>query len=382
MGDQAGCRRRPILLVIFEGRSCTGTCSYNQPGTCGLRRCPGPGLRVPPASVWRYLLFALGFLTVSLLVWHIGPEKIYEAAARLGPGALAVILIPSLVMYVFEAYGWKLTLGSAANAIAFWEILAIRTAGEVVNMTTPTAYVGGEPLKAYLLQRHEIPLVEGLASVVIAKTIMTLAQVLFILVGIVLAFWMLGSSGSSGQIAAGALLSTALLFFGVGAFIFVQKRGLFMLGLRVLRGLGLHIAFLEEREDKLRSLDGIILDFYTRYRPAFYASTGLYLLGWLAEAVEVYVIIAYLGEPANLFSAISIGALAVFIKGGTFFIPGSLGAQDGGNLLLLKAFGYSDVTGITFALVRRFRELVWIGIGLLCLAAMGRAGKRSASESR
>ena len=332
--------------------------------------------------MWRYLLFALGILTVSLLVWHIGPERIYEAAARLGPGALMVILIPSVMMYVFEAYGWRLTLGSAAEAIAFWKILAIRTAGEVVNMTTPTAYVGGEPLKAYLLQRHKIPLVEGLASVVIAKTIMTLAQVLFILVGIVLAFWMLGSSGSSSQIAAGALLSTALLFFGVAAFIFVQKRGLFIWGLRVLRGLGLHIAFLETREEKLRSLDAIILNFYTRYRSAFYASTGLYLLGWLAEAVEVYVIIAYLGEPANLLSAISIGALSVFIKGGTFFIPGSLGAQDGGNLLLLKAFGYSDVAGITFALLRRFRELVWIGIGLLCLAAMGRAGKRDVSELR
>ena len=219
-------------------------------------------------------------------------------------------------------------------------------------------------------------MVEGLASVVIAKTIMTLAQVLFILVGIALAFWMLGAEGSSSQIAAASLLSVALLLFGVVAFIFVQKRGLFMWILRTLRGLGLHVAFLENREEKLRSLDEIILNFYTQHRSAFYAATTLYLLGWLAEAVEVYVIILYLGGPASLLSAISIGALSVFIKGGTFFIPGSLGAQDGGNLLLLKAFGYSDVTGITFALLRRFRELVWIGIGLLCLAAMGRGQKR------
>jgi len=28
------------------------------------------------------------------------------------------------------------------------------------------------------------------------------------------------------------------------------------------------------------------------------------------------------------------------------------------------------VTGITFALLRRFRELVWIGIGLFCLAVL------------
>lgn len=332
--------------------------------------------------MWRYLLLTLGCLTLTLLVWHIGPEKIYVAAARVGPGAVLIILIPSLLMYVFEAYGWKLTLGSAANGIPFWKIFAIRTAGEVVNMTTPTAYVGGEPLKAYLLQRHHIPMVEGLASVVIAKTIMTLAQVLFILVGIALAFWMLGAEGSPGQIAAAGLLSVALLLFGVAAFIFVQKRGLFMWILQTLRGFGLRIAFLENREEKLRSLDEIILTFYTRDRSSFYAVTALYLLGWLTEAVEVYVIILYLGGPASLLSAISIGALSVFIKGGTFFIPGSLGAQDGGNLLLLKAFGYSDVTGITFALLRRFRELVWIGIGLLCLAVMGRRVTRDAPTLR
>ncbi|HKY73299.1 MAG TPA: lysylphosphatidylglycerol synthase transmembrane domain-containing protein [Nitrospira sp.] len=329
--------------------------------------------------MWRYLLLGFGLLTLTLLIWHIGPERIIEAAAHVGPSALLVILIPSLIMYVFEAYGWRLTLAFAAKKIAFWKILAIRTAGEVVNMTTPTAYVGGEPLKAYLLQRYHIPMVEGLASVVIAKTIMTLAQVVFILVGIALAFWILGSSGSSSQIAAAGLLTAGLLFFGVAAFIFVQKRGLFIWVLDMLRRFGLRIAFLEAQEERLRSLDATILDFYTQHRSAFYASTGLYLLGWLAEALEVYVIIFYLGEPANILSAISIGALAVFIKGGTFFIPGSLGAQDGGNLLLLKAFGYSDVTGITFALLRRFRELVWIGVGLLCLACLGRKEKERPS---
>ncbi|HSF69575.1 MAG TPA: lysylphosphatidylglycerol synthase transmembrane domain-containing protein [Nitrospira sp.] len=327
--------------------------------------------------MWRYLLLGLGLLTLTVLIWHIGPERILEAAAHVGPSALLVILIPSLIMYVFEAYGWRMTLAFAAKKIAFWKILAVRTAGEVVNMTTPTAYVGGEPLKAYLLQRYQIPMVEALASVVIAKTIMTLAQVVFILVGIALAFWILGSSGSSGHIAAAGLLTAGLLLFGVAAFIFVQKRGLFTWVLNMLRGLGLRIAFLEAREENLRSLDTTILGFYTQHRSAFYASTGLYLLGWLAEALEVYVIIFYLGEPPNILSAISIGALAVFIKGGTFFIPGSLGAQDGGNLLLLKAFGYSDVTGITFALLRRFRELIWIGVGLLCLACLGRQEKRS-----
>lgn len=323
-------------------------------------------------TVFRYLLLAAGLLTLSFLVWHIGPVHIYEAVARFGPGALVVMLIPSVVMYVLEAYGWKIVLGSTAERISFGKILSIRTAGEVVNMTTPTAYIGGEPLKAYLLQRHHIPMVEGLASVVIAKTIMTIAQVLFILIGIALAFWTLGAAGSSLQMTAAALLSAALLSCGIAAFVLVQRRGLFTWLLETFRRVGLRMSFLEVRAEKLRSLDRTILDFYAHHQSAFYASTGLYLLGWLAEAVEVFVIISFLGGPASLLSAIAIGALSVLIKGGTFFIPGSLGAQDGGNLLLLRAFGYSDLTGMTFALLRRFRELVWIIIGLACLAILGK----------
>jgi uncharacterized protein (TIRG00374 family) len=321
--------------------------------------------------VLKLFLLVVGLLTLALVVWHIGLGRIYDAAAQLGPVALLVLLIPSVIMYLVEAYGWKVTLGPSAKDIPFWRVLAIRTAGEVVNMTTPTAYVGGEPLKAYLLKKHHVPIVEGLASVIIAKTTMTIAEVLFILLGIALAFWTVGADGSSGQTVAAALLSVGLLLFGTAAFVFVQRRGLFTWILEFLRKIGLKISYLEAREEKLRSLDRTILDFYRHKRPAFYSSTGLFFLGWMAEALEVYVIIYYLGGPAMALSAISIGALAVLIKGGTFFIPGSLGAQDGGNVLLLSAFGYSDVTGITFALLRRFRELVWIGLGLLCLALVG-----------
>lgn len=329
----------------------------------------------------RYLLLALGLLTLGLLIWHIGPQQIYDATAQLGPLALTVILIPSVIMYAFEAYGWRVTLGLSARTVPFWRLLAMRTAGEVVNMTTPTAYMGGEPLKAYLLKKHGVPMVEGLASVVIAKTTMTIAEVLFILLGIALGFWILGTNGSSGKMVAAGLLSVGLLLFGTAGFVFVQRRGLFTWILETLRRFNWRIAFLEAQEDNLRSLDQTILNFYSYHQGAFYASAGLYLIGWMAEALEVYVIVSYLGGPASVPVAISIGALSVFIKGGTFFVPGSLGTQDAGNVLLLHSFGYSDVTGLTFALLRRFRELVWIGIGLVCLAAMGKVGPTVPSAS-
>ena len=250
-------------------------------------------------------LFFLGALTLSFLIWHIGIERIYAAVAELSPTAMAAILLPSLLMYVLEAYGWLVTLGAWAKDVPFWRVLAIRTAGEVVNMTTPTAYMGGEPLKAYLLKRQGVPLVEGLASVVTAKTTMTIAQILFIICGIGLGFWLLGSEGSAGQTIIAGLISVGLLVFGVGAFVIVQRQGMFTWILKVLRHIGLRLQFLESREQKLLELDRTIAHFYAKQRPAFLLSTGLFLLGWLAEALEVLVIIFCLGHPITVLSAVA-----------------------------------------------------------------------------
>jgi glycosyltransferase 2 family protein len=315
------------------------------------------------------LLFA-GLFALFLLVWHVGPQRIYDAASQLGPVALLVMLIPSTIMYSIEAYGWKVTLGPSAKGLPFWRVLAIKTAGEVVNLTTPAGYIGGEPLKAYLLTKYHVPMVEGLASVVIAKTTKTIAEVLFILLGITLAFWRVDNDGSLGQTVVAALVSVSLLLFVTASLVFAQRKGFFTWLLEFTRKIGLTIRFLDAREEQLRSLDRMILDYYRHNRRAVYSSTGLFFLSWIAEAMEVYVIIWYLGGPALILSALSINALSVFIKGSTFFIPGSLGAQDAGNLFLLKDFGYSDIAGVTFALLRRFRELVWIGTGLLCLAVL------------
>ena len=106
----------------------------------------------------KLFLLCAGLLALGFIVWHIGPERIYDVAAQLGPVALLVMLIPSVIMYVVEAYGWKVTLGPSAKDLPFWRVLAIKTAGEVVNMTTPAGYLGGEPLKAYLLTKYHVPI--------------------------------------------------------------------------------------------------------------------------------------------------------------------------------------------------------------------------------
>ncbi len=315
----------------------------------------------------KFVFLIIGLLALVGIVWHIGLEPILQAVSQLGPLPLLVILLPMILVYGLEAWGWRLTLGAYAERVGFLRLWAIRMAGETVNATTPAAYVGGEPLKAYLLKRYGVPMVEGMASVITAKTTMTLAQVLFILLGLGLAFWIMDAASHYWM---AMFVSLGLLAFSVGLFVMFQRYGLGMGCLTMLRMCKIRLAFLEKRESQLQEMDATIRRFYSENRRTFFIGLGTFFLAWLCETLEVYAILYYLGMEIDVWTSISIAALTVFIKGGTFFIPGSLGAQEGGYTLLLMSFGYTEVTGITFALIRRLREILWIVIGLVCLMAL------------
>jgi uncharacterized protein (TIRG00374 family) len=321
--------------------------------------------------VLRLILLLVGLAVLTGLIWHVGPFRIAATIAILGPQSFLVILLPTTCVYLLEAAAWRLTLGPDADCLGFGRLWAIRMAGEMVNMATPTAYVGGEPVKAYLLAQSGVPAVQGIGSVVVAKTVQTIAEAVFIVIGIALGFWLLGSSEAlATKVLAGAA-TVGLLLIGTAVFVTVQYRGLFTGLLALLRRCRIRIGFLEVREEQLRALDATIREFYRSNPRRFAQCTGLFLLGWLFDAVEVYVILYYLDAPIHPLGAVVVAALALFVKGGTFFIPAGLGVQEAGHVALLAFFGYGEVIGLTVAFIRRVRELVWIAVGLLCLMALG-----------
>lgn len=232
----------------------------------------------------KVILFLFGVVTLGGLVLHIGPERIYGAGMRLGAVGLTVMLVPSSVMYVLDCLGWQLTLGRHKTAVPFARLFIIRTAGELVNATTPTAYVGGEPLKASLLKTCSVPMAEGLASVIVAKTTMTIAQILYILLGIGLSIWILVPSASAPTDYLSGLtviISLGLLLFATAMFIVIQRQGLFAVMFYVMARYGIRITALIARREKLLALDEALVDFYTRNRASFFSlPTRFSVVGW------------------------------------------------------------------------------------------------------
>jgi uncharacterized membrane protein YbhN (UPF0104 family) len=69
----------------------------------------------------------------------------------------------------------------------------------------------------------------------------------------------------------------------------------------------------------------------------------------------------------DLVSAFLIEAVSGVAKLAAVIVPGSLGVQEGGQVLIFAAFGLSVPLAVTFSLLRRGRELLWVGFGLCVL---------------
>jgi len=312
------------------------------------------------------LKFLVAFLGLALFAWFIqraGPAEIARAFANLGWLA-PVALLPFCLVYLLDTLGWYFAFGKAGvPGIGFRSLMRVRWAGESINSILPSAYIGGEAAKVHLLHKRGVPRMHGASSVVAGKTAQFLAQVVFIAAG---------SIAGAGNLPAGApartgmLAMTALAIALVALLFWVQQRGMFRTLIKILP-----IRALTSRADMLRQLDERIFEFYRNDRPHFALSTAAYLSGWMADSLEIFLVSHLLGMPIDFTQALAVEAFISVAKGLGIFVPGALGVQESGIVFLCYVFGLPPALGISYAIIRRGREVVYAAIGGVFLYADG-----------
>src|SRR6266702_4923653 len=137
--------------------------------------------------------FLGGLGLLGVLVRNCGGAEVAGHLRQIG--WLAPFLpLPYIAILVCDTKGWACAIPptAQAHAVPLWYLSLARLAGEAINDLTPTASIGGEPVKVYLLRAHGLTTDAGLASVVVAKTTLTISQVVFILLGLPFFFSRLG----------------------------------------------------------------------------------------------------------------------------------------------------------------------------------------------
>ena len=91
---------------------------------------------------------------------------------------------------------------------------------------------------------------------------------------------------------------------------------------------------------------------------------------------EVYVILQLLQCPVGWGDALMLESLGQAIRAAGFAIPGSLGIQEGGFLLLAPLVGMRPETALALSLAKRAREVILGVPGLLYLHYSERGWRR------
>ena len=312
----------------------------------------------------------IGIGLLGFLVWKVGVSEILSYVQRIGWLA-PLLLLPSVVIALCDAKGWACALPStiALPHIPLWRWSLARLAGEAVNNLTPTATLGGEPVKVYMLRAHGLPADAGLASVVVAKTALTVSQIVFILLGLPFFLRRLGWM-QQGWWVLGPLL---LLAYGFTLLLIRwQRRGLMGATVRLLRRLLPRWRRLVQWEERAREIDAHLLHFYDGNTRGFVASTCYHFGGWICGALELLFFLYAMGVNAAPTDALIIETMIQPLTVAALVIPGALGVQEVGGVFLCRLLGIDEGAGLTLMALRRARETVHNGIGLAALMQMGR----------
>jgi putative membrane protein len=301
------------------------------------------------------LVAGVGVLA-AIIAWQ-GIGDVAKALGQAGWGILAIVFLHLPPLWA-DAMGWR-SLFPAGQRPPRRIMLRARWIGESINDLLPVLQMGGNVVKAWLLVGCGIPVDRAGASVVVDVTIVVLTQILFTFLGIALVAPTLGSGGGLLVVAAGTGIMAILL----AGFYTAQRRGFFSIVVRVARKILGATQWGTFREGA-SAIDGEVLRLYGERR-ALVVAGFWHILSWFLGIGEVWLALRLLGHPVGFGTALLFESLGQAIRTGAFAVPGALGIQEGGYILVGGVLGIQPGIALALSLARRARELL---LGLTGLA--------------
>jgi putative membrane protein len=323
------------------------------------------------AAIW---LLSAGVLLFAGVLISQGLTAVFATLAVAGWG-LPLLALIHLIPLVLDAASMRAMFDRSKVCCTLRDAILARWVGESANSFLPAGPIGGPVVMARYFARRGMSMRDAAAGVTVSTTVQALAQMIFALMGMAL-LGAYASQSARHSVLAPLLIASSVLAACLGGFYFAQRRGLFgnlMRAVSRLAGKRDWSQFMSQAE----AIDSAVQAAYgrgARVASSFFLS----LIGWLIGTLEVYVILLLLRVPATWSDCLLLESLGQAIRAAGFAIPGSLGVQEGGYLLLAPLVGLRPETALALSLAKRAREVLLGVPGLLYLHRSERGWRRLA----
>lgn len=314
----------------------------------------------------------VGVIIFIVMVYRIGPMHIWENLKKLSWQDFMILMGLRLCYWVLRSVNWKVILAEYGESASLAHIFTARMCSHAVTQLTPTAAVGGEAARIFMLKCRDRK--ASFASVVIDKTIEFMTVIVFCIIGLVILLMRIPLPPQLKIIFIAATAVSALITW----FIFVkQRKGVLSWTIHLLSKIRIRPRVFERNKETIKETDEYISDFYLNHTRAFFRASLLYGLLLMLWSVEIHLTLVFIGVTdisfVDSFLLTMLGNLAYLFP----FIPGALGVYEATYVGLFALLGRGGGVGFTMVLVRRVLELAWAAIGLLGLLKLGGSGEKA-----
>jgi hypothetical protein len=331
-------------------------------------------VRISPTGI------AAAGIGLALFVWSLrqaGLDTIADGIRRVGAG-FPIILALAGLRFLARARAWALAT-EGPTPLALRDTFPALVAGDALGNLTPLGVFLSEAVKAAFV-RPRVTLMAALAGIAVENLVYTATVALVIAAGTVALLFLFEIGETVRHFALGAL-AVITVSLVAGASVLVRQIKLVSRTLAWLdrRGRGPHA--LVSRLAKLQTLEDLIYGFAGRNPGRVAGLLLLELLFHLLGIVEIWITLGLLAGSAapTLLSTFVLESVNRTIMVVFKFVPLRLGVDELGTELLTRTIGLPAGIGVTMAVVRKARMIVWSAVGVGFLVRRGfRADTREA----
>jgi uncharacterized protein (TIRG00374 family) len=314
--------------------------------------------------VRRYVYGALSIAAavglLALLVHLAGAEATLDVVARLAAWQAAVLVLSAFGVSAFTALAWRAILARYGHDAPVGLLFRLTILAFAAGWAIPSGFVAGVPIAAWFLTRRRVPFSRALASFAIGRFLEITAYVL------VLPAVLVSDLGAQPAVRATAVVALAgLLLVYLDLFLGwrLARRGL----ARVRR---IAPRFARRSIDAVGDFCGTVAHFF-RGAPGPIVLATAYSFAAIGVAfVRAVLTNVFLELRLTLPELVVMFAITVFLMA-VPFLPGAIGAYEGGIAGAFELLGRSKADGLAYAMTVHATELVVVAAGFAVLAHLG-----------
>ena len=338
----------------------------------------------PRISKTLKIVLEIGLLAgiVILFIVLLDPEKLRGYLLRITPESILGLMIFQVAIHSVGALQWYVLLRQSGIRKGIWHVFWARLSGCAFTSLTPSAYFGGEPIRAAILKDDTMSYRQVFATIAVDKYIELFTKFPIAVLGFGCLLF-LAKPGETLVIVSSIFVA---FFFAIFFFLMVKlfQGGTFIMRFfkTVLRPVTrlkprLAVRIIRPIRDFTRSVSHLI-----KSKRAFYLAMSLGILLSVVELVQYYYVLSVL----DIFS---VANAAIIFFGHVFlgvfsFIPGNVGSMEGVFLFVFALLGLGSDRSLIFSIIMRIGQLIMValGIGNIVVSRISRRVRKGADRIR